>query len=750
MAWAETDEDTRKVQTAVLGGSDGHRPVILPYDKEAAERLRKIHGADAFSCGVLLGGCGKVLTLRACGDRKSHFAHRPPVRCGRTAVGESSADHLYIGEALVNWLRRQGQPKVRATYVQQMRARSDSVEIRFGAKGKRRLLHVQMARRSFSEWKDDGRRLEAPPGGRSTMRTYGPESELALYEVQAAGYALRFRCETRDGTRTVLIGTQSPDHKVEWTSLDRCRLSDAGLVTPSLELAPDGEILRFRSAKLPATPGEPSRAAASPSHEPAAAVPDEPVDPRLKAARAGLPPVVDDLLRRFTTAGSSLVLVGASARNALSGRVGRELEFATDADVPQVRQIIRRWSEDVREYREGRFRGVSLSKNVGGDSYTMRISACPVSAARGGDVSQSPLGAREQALKAYLRRRDFTVDAMALGLSRVTLTDPFGGLRDLERGVLRTPRTPTASISADPLLMLRVVRHAAQLGFEPVPELRAAMSAMAARISAIPAEQVREEFAGTMLAARPGPGLRLFVDTGLAEHVLPELPALRFESAEHHRHKDIYEHTLTVLDQAIALETDGPDLTLRLAALLHDIGTPRTRRIGRDGRVSFHHHEVVGAKMARRRLRTLMFTNQLIEDVARLVELHLRFHGYVEEKWTDPAVRRYVRDAGPLIDRLHKLTRADCTTRNQRKATALARAYDSLEERIERLAVEDERQSARPDLNGHQIMEILGIRPGAELGRAYEHMRQLHIEQGPMDFETARVALLEWWARRDR
>ncbi|MFH9706528.1 CCA tRNA nucleotidyltransferase [Streptomyces luteogriseus] len=760
-----TEEDNRKVQTAVLGGSQGHQPVFLPFEKEDAQRLRQLHGADAFSCGVLLGGCGQVLTLRACGDRKSHFAHRPPERCRRTAVGENSADHLYIGEALVHWLRGQGQKNVTVAYVQQAHARSDSIEIRFGRKGRRRLLHVQMARRSFSQWKDDSRRLEAASAKSPVIRTYGPESELSPYGVQAAGYALRFRCETRDGTREVSIGTQSPDHTVRWTTLDRCRLSDLGLVTPSLQAAPDGDVLRLKRAVEARTsasrperqtagrgeacgreqqpPGTDSRSieTARPAHE-------EPADPRAQAARAALPPVVDELLHRFTAAGLFLTLVGASVRQALEGSVGRELDFVTDAGVRRLRQILHGWGDEVRFERDDAPGVVNLRKREDDDLYTLRINARPAPS------HHRPPGSRhaehEKELEAYLRRRDFTIDATALGLSHVTLMDPFGGLQDLERRVLRTPRSPAASIVNDPALMLRVAGCAARLGCEPVPDLRDAMSAMARRVTEVPGEQVREELTAVLLAARPATGLRLLVDTGLAEHVLPELPALRFESAGHHRHKDIYEHTLTVLDQAIALETEGPDLTLRWAALLHDIGAPRTRRTGRNGEVSFHHHEVVGAKMARKRLRVLACPEQLIADVVRLVELHLRFHGYLDQKWTDPAVRRYVRDAGQLLDRLHKLIRADCTTRDRRKAHALARAYDSLEERIDRLAVEDARQAARPDLNGHQIMEILGIRPGAELGRAYEYLRNLHIEKGPMDFETARDALLEWRARRER
>ncbi|MFG2576717.1 CCA tRNA nucleotidyltransferase [Streptomyces sp. NPDC048481] len=763
MASAVTEEDNRKVQTAVLGGSQGHRPVFLPYEKEAAQHLRNLRGADAFSCGVLLGGCGQVLTLRACGDRKSHFAHRPPVRCRRTAVGESSADHLYIGEALLDWLRGQGRPNVTVAYVQQTHARSDSLEIRFGAKGRRRLLHVQMVRRSFSQWKDDGRRLEAAPGKSRMIRAYGPESELAPYEVQATGHALRFRCETRDGTRVVSIGTQSPDHDVRWTTLDRCRLSDLGLVTPFLEPAPAGDALRLKSTPGAAAPAPrpPRQATArnagrgrrqqpadapSPTGPPGSAQ-EGPVDPRATAARAALPPLVDDLLHRFTSAGLTLSLVGESVRQALVGAVGRELDFVTDSDAGRIRQIVDGWAHELPASEDDAHRLVTLRKQSDGADHTLRIHPRPE---RSHDRSWTARRAEHRkALEKYLRRSDFTVDAMALGLSHVTLTDPFGGLEDLERRVLRTPREPRAATVNDPALMLRVVRRAARLGFEPVPELKDAMRAAASRVTEVPAEQVRDDLTATLLAPRPGTGLRLLVDTGLAGHVLPELPALRFESAGHHRHKDIYEHTLTVLDQAVALETEGPDLTLRWAALLHDIGTPRTRRTGRNGRVTFHHHEAVGAKMARRRLRILRCPDQLIADVARLVELHVRFHGYLDDEWTDPAVRRYVRDAGPLLDRLHRLTRADCTTRDHRKARALARAYDSLEERIERLAAEDARQAARPDLNGHQIMDILGMRPGPELGRACAYLRDLRIEKGPMDFETARDALLEWRARGD-
>lgn len=294
--------------------------------------------------------------------------------------------------------------------------------------------------------------------------------------------------------------------------------------------------------------------------------------------------------------------------------------------------------------------------------------------------------------------------------------------------------------------MMRAARFAAQLDFEPAPEVVAAMTAMAERISIVSAERVQAELNKLLLAKHPVKGLRLLVETGLAGQVLPELPALQLEEDEHHRHKDVYEHSLTVLEQAIALEQDGPDLTLRLAALLHDIGKPRTRRFESDGRVSFHHHEMVGAKMTRKRMRELKYSKELIDDVSRLVELHLRFHGYGGGEWTDSAVRRYVTDAGPLLERLHKLTRSDCTTRNKKKAVTLSRTYDGLEVRIAELKEREELDSIRPELDGNQIMELLELKPGPVVGKAYKHLLELRLEHGPMEHEAAVAALRQWWA----
>ena len=346
---------------------------------------------------------------------------------------------------------------------------------------------------------------------------------------------------------------------------------------------------------------------------------------------------------------------------------------------------------------------------------------------------------------------------MAVLVPDRTFEDPYGGVVDLAHRVLRTPGRPEDSFSDDPLRMMRAARFAAQLGFAVDPSVVAAMTAMADRIEIISAERVRDELVKLVCGPYPRLGLTLLVETGLAERVLPELPALALERDEHHRHKDVYEHTLTVLEQAIELEHrlgGGPDFVVRFAALMHDVGKPRTRRFLDDGTVTFHHHDVVGAKMTRKRMKALRFSNDDIDAVSQLVELHLRFHGYGDGEWTDSAVRRYVRDAGDQLERLHILTRADCTTRNQRKAERLRRTYDDLEERIARLSEEEELASIRPDLDGNQIMEVLGIGPGREVGAAYRFLLDLRLEHGPQDEETAKAALLDWWTvtrvNRDR
>ncbi len=458
-------------------------------------------------------------------------------------------------------------------------------------------------------------------------------------------------------------------------------------------------------------------------------------------------PVADDLARRFQEAGFSLALVGGSVRDALLGRLGNDLDFTTDARPEDVLKIVRPWADAVWEVGIA-FGTVGAQKDtrVGNALQRLQIEVTTYRAEAYDRSSRKPEVSYGDSIEEDLVRRDFTVNAMAVALPEKEFIDPHSGLEDLAERVLRTPGTPEESFSDDPLRMMRAARFAAQLDFEVAPEVVSAMTEMAGRIEIVSAERVREELNKLILSAHPRKGLTLLVDTGLADHVLPELPALRLERDEHHRHKDVYDHTLIVLEQAMALEENGPDLTLRLAALFHDIGKPRTRRFEKDGRVSFHHHEVVGAKMTKKRMAALKYSNDLIKDVSRLVELHLRFHGYGTGEWTDSAVRRYVRDAGPLLDRLHKLTRSDCTTRNKRKANALSRAYDGLEERIAQLHDQEELDAIRPDLDGNQIMENLGVPAGPVVGRAYKFLLELRLENGPMEYDVAVAALKEWWA----
>ncbi|MFI5637478.1 CCA tRNA nucleotidyltransferase [Streptomyces goshikiensis] len=450
-------------------------------------------------------------------------------------------------------------------------------------------------------------------------------------------------------------------------------------------------------------------------------------------------PVADELGRRFQEAGFRLALVGGSVRDALLGRLGNDLDFTTDARPEDVLKIVRPWADSVWDV------GIAFG-TVGAHKLGFQIEVTTYRSESYDRTSRKPDVSYGDSIEVDLVRRDFTVNAMAVALPEKEFVDPHGGLEDLQAGILRTPGTPEDSFSDDPLRMLRAARFAAQLDFEVAPEVVAAMTAMADRIDIVSAERVQGELNKLLLSANPRKGLGLLVDSGLADHVLPELPALRLESDEHHRHKDVYDHSLIVLEQAIALEEDGPDLVLRLAALLHDIGKPRTRRFESDGRVSFHHHEVVGAKMTKKRMTALKYSNDMIKDVSRLVELHLRFHGYGDGEWTDSAVRRYVRDAGPLLERLHKLTRSDCTTRNKRKANALSRTYDGLEGRIEQLKEQEQLDAIRPDLDGNEIQQVLGVGPGPVIGKAYAFLLDLRLENGPMGHEAAVTALKEWWA----
>lgn len=486
--------------------------------------------------------------------------------------------------------------------------------------------------------------------------------------------------------------------------------------------------------------------------------PDEPLDARalqLRAARVltGLPPAAVELGRAFEAAGFELALVGGPVRDAFLGRASADLDFATSASPDQTQRLLARWGDA--HWDIGRaFGTIGARRFATGDQPDLVAEVTTYRSDEYDPDSRKPVVAFGDNLLGDLSRRDFTVNAMAVRVPSLEFVDPFDGLSDLAAGVLRTPIEPERSFDDDPLRMMRGARFVAQLGFALDPAATEATRAMADRLTIVSAERVRDELVKLLLAADPRAGLRVLVDTGLADHVLPELPALRLEIDEHHRHKDVYEHTLQVLDRAIALETGpdgpvpGPDLVLRLAAVMHDIGKPRTRRFEAGGGVSFHHHEVVGAKMTAKRLTALHMERQTVQDVSRLVELHLRFHGYGEGAWTDSAVRRYVSDAGPLLERLHRLTRSDCTTRNQRKAARLSSAYDDLEQRIAQLREAEELDAIRPDLDGTAIMAILGIPPGRAVGEAYRYLLELRMERGPLGADTAREELLAWWAAR--
>ena len=454
--------------------------------------------------------------------------------------------------------------------------------------------------------------------------------------------------------------------------------------------------------------------------------------------------VIDELGARFADAGEELALVGGPVRDAMLGRLQADLDFATSARPDVTERLVSGWADAVWDMGRA-FGTIGCRKGPWQVEITTYRSETYDPDSRKPDVDFG------DTLEGDLRRRDFSVNAMAVRVPSREFVDPFGGVVDLAERVLRTPGTPQDSFSDDPLRMMRAARFAAQLGFGVAPEVVEAMTAMAGRIEIISAERVRDELVKLVCAPHPRLGLTLLVDTGLASYVLPELPALALERDEHHRHKDVYEHTLTVLEQSIDLEDrlgGGPDFVSRFAALMHDVGKPKTRRFETGGVVTFHHHDVVGAKLTRKRMQKLRFSNAEIEAVTRLVELHLRFHGYGSGEWTDSAVRRYVRDAGDQLERLHILTRADCTTRNQRKADRLRRTYDALEERIARLSEEEELAAIRPDLDGNQIMEILGIGPGREVGEAYTFLLELRMDEGPRSPEEAEAALREWWAAR--
>jgi len=456
-------------------------------------------------------------------------------------------------------------------------------------------------------------------------------------------------------------------------------------------------------------------------------------------------PQTNTLAAAFKAAGFKLALVGGPVRDAILGRLGNDLDFTTNANPKECEKILNKWADSVWDV--GAAFGTIAGKKgeVSVEITTYRSESYKAD-------SRKPTVEFGDNIEADLARRDFTINAMALELTteKPTFIDLFNGVSDLQNKLIKTPGKPEDSFSDDPLRMMRAARFMSQLDFTVDPAVIAAMKSMANRLKIISSERIRDEFIKTVMGQKPKLGITLLVETGLADIFLPEVPKLKLEIDEHHHHKDVYEHSLTVLEQAIAIEErlGGPNLTLRLAALLHDIGKPKTRQLIAGGGVSFHHHEVVGARMCKERLRTLRFDNHLINDVAKLVFLHLRFHGYGSGEWSDSAVRRYVRDAGELLTHLHLLTRADCTTRNKKKADLLAKTYDELEDRIEVLMQQEELNKIRPDLTGEQIMQILNLKPSPAVGKAYDFLLELRLENGPMGEEKAKQELLNWWQQQ--
>ena len=457
-------------------------------------------------------------------------------------------------------------------------------------------------------------------------------------------------------------------------------------------------------------------------------------------------PLASSLAQSFAAQGFRLALVGGPVRDALLGRLGNDLDFTTDARPEVTKKILQGWAENVWDT------GIEFG-TVAGKRGDTTVEVTTYRTESYDPDSRKPEVEYGDSIEGDLSRRDFTVNSMALELTTKTpeFIDPFNGLEDLAKRVLRTPAKAENSFSDDPLRMMRAARFASQLDFEIAPDVLQAIKDMAGRISIISAERVRDEFTKMLMSKNPRTGITILVETGLAEIVLPEIPKLRLEIDEHHHHKDVYEHSITVLEQAISHEDrlGGPNLIIRLAALLHDIGKPKTRNLIPGGGVSFHHHEIVGARLTKSRLKALRFDGDTIEQVETLVALHLRFHGYGDGEWTDSAVRRYVRDAGDLLVHLHVLTRADCTTRNAKKAERLAKTYDGLEARIAKLMEEEELSRIRPDLDGAQVMKLLGIKPSAAVGKALDYLLELRLEHGPLGEDRATEELLNWWSKEN-
>ena len=456
-------------------------------------------------------------------------------------------------------------------------------------------------------------------------------------------------------------------------------------------------------------------------------------------------PLASSLAEAFKAKGFQLALVGGPVRDALLGRLGNDLDFTTDAHPHETKKILKSWADNV--WDTGIVFGTVAAKR--GET-TVEVTTYRTEKYE--EDSRKPDVEFGLTIEGDLSRRDFTVNAMALELTtkEPKFIDPFGGIDDLAKKILRTPASAEQSFTDDPLRMMRAARFASQLNFEIHPDVLHAMQTMTSRISIISAERIRDEFVKLLMSDNPRIGITILVDTGLATLVLPEIPKLRLEIDEHHHHKDVYEHSITVLEQAISHEDrlGGPNLVIRLAALLHDIGKPKTRNLIEGGGVSFHHHEVVGARLSKTRLKALRFDNETIDAVETLIALHLRFHGYGDGEWTDSAVRRYVRDAGELLVHLHVLTRADCTTRNAKKAERLARTYDGLEARIAKLETEEELSKIRPDLDGAQVMHLLDLKPSADVGKALDFLMELRMEHGPLGEERATEELIQWWKAR--